>query len=237
MNFPFNSWPIAATSHETLWLTKSGHLSKEAPLSAETLSYQSDVRALQVDSDSEELLFEYTFPRKACILGCSRAFLEMSCQDSDDMDVFVQLRKADKNGHILQNVNIPFRAVGKHAEAIESTNPLKYLGPTGALRASHRAIDSKLSTQFWPEHDYTSRNPVKRGEMVTMDIGIWQTGIVFDAGEKLVLKVSGHNMTLAEFTALRGQLSASNVGQHVLHIGGMHPSRLVIPLVEVEGIM
>ena len=70
-----------------------------------------------------------------------------------------------------------------------------------------------------------------------MDIGIWQTGIVFEAGEKLVLKVSGHSMTLAEFTALRGQLTTSNVGRHVLHLGGMHPSRLMIPVVEVEGIM
>ncbi|KAJ5090324.1 hypothetical protein N7532_009008 [Penicillium argentinense] len=234
VNYPFNTWPIPTTKHEALYLTKDGLLSKKPPLQTETLSYQSDVRSFQIDSDSEELQFEYTFARKTCLLGCSRALLQMSCPDYDDMDVFVQLRKADKDGHMLQNINIPFQDLGKSADEIENVNPLKYLGPTGALRGSHRAIDPRLSTPLWTEHDYTSREPVKRGEIITMDIGIWQTGIVFDVGERLVLKVSGHNMTLAEFTALRGQLTAANVGRHVLHVGGMYQSRLVIPLVEID---
>ncbi|OJJ06472.1 hypothetical protein ASPVEDRAFT_140358 [Aspergillus versicolor CBS 583.65] len=234
VNYPFDTWPVPTTRYETLYLAKDGTLSKKAPLRADMLSYQSDVRSLQIDSDSEELRFEYTFPRKTCFLGCSRTLLRMSCPEYDDMDVFVQLRKADRDGHILQNINIPFQALEKGAEEIESVNPLKYLGPTGALRASHRAIDPKLSTPFWSEHDYTSREPVERGDIVTMDIGIWQTGIVFDAGERLVLKVSGHNMTLAEFTALREQLTAANVGRHVLHVGGTNQSRLMIPLVEID---
>jgi hypothetical protein len=118
------------------------------------------------------------------------------------MDVFVQLRKADKEGNMLQNVNIPLHDLKMNTAEVENINPLKYLSPTGALRASHRAIDQSLSTPSWPEQDYNFRNPVTRGEVVTLDIGIRQTGIVFDAGERLILKVSGPKMTLAEFPFL-----------------------------------
>lgn len=231
MNHIFESWPVASTDYETLYLTQNGLLSKTVPTGEEVLSYQSDVKSLQMDSDEGELCFEYTFSQRTCLLGCSRAILRMSCEDSDEMDVFVQVRKADKEGNLLQNINIPLCDLGVTASDVDTVNPLKYPGPTGVLRASHRAIDPKLSSPSWPEHDYTSRTPVQRGEVVTLEIGIWQTGIVFESGEKLVLKVSGHNMTLAEFPPLRGQLSASNVGIHRLHMGRLNQSRLLIPLV------
>ena len=66
-----------------------------------------------------------------------------------------------------------------------------------------------------------------------MDIGIWQTGIAFDAGEKISLKVSGHNMILAEFPRLRGALPNYNVGRHHIHFGSSNQSHLLFPLVEV----
>lgn len=184
-------------------------------------------------NDTEELSFEYTFPQKGCVLGCSRAILFVSCDDSDDMDVFVQLRKADSDGNLLENINIPLQDLKIDAKDVASINPLKYLGPPGCLRASHATLDQTLSTQSWPEHDYSSRTPVPNGKIVKLDIGIWQTGIVFDAGEKLILKVSGHNMTLAEFPPLRGQLPNANVGKHHLHCGGANQSKLVVPLVEI----
>ncbi|KAJ5769548.1 alpha/beta-hydrolase [Penicillium odoratum] len=237
VNVNFENWPVPSAKFETLHLAANGLLSKDAPTQAECLSYQSDVESLQMDSDGEELCFEYIFPRKSCILGCARAVLHMSCMDFDDMDVFVQLRKADKEGNMLQNINIPLHDLQMDAAEVENVNPLKYLGPTGALRASHRAIDERLSTTSWPEHDYTFRNPVTRGEVVKLDIGIWQTGIIFDAGERLILKVSGHNMTLAEFPTLRGRLAAKNSGRHSLHLGGSHKSHLVIPLVDLEKIL
>ena len=51
-------------------------------------------------------------------------------------------------------------------------NPLIYLGPTGALRASCRAIDETLSTKYWPEHDYSRSEKLKTGEVVKPDIGL-----------------------------------------------------------------
>lgn len=150
------------------------------------------------------------------------------------MDVHVQIRKADSSGKILQYINIPKAdrdAVGM--TYIEPVNPMIYLGPTGALRASYREIDESLSNEFWPEHTFSKSEKLKSGEVVRMDIGLWQTGIQFEASEQLVIKVAGHPMALAEFPPLRGALPNANKGRHILHVGGDVASHVILPLVNL----
>lgn len=233
-NVPLASWPAPATKQETLYLSADLKATKEPSTSVNHLSYQSDVAAQQMDEDLEELCFSYTFQRKTTILGCVRAVLYMSTPDHDDMDVFVQLRKADSSGRILQNINIPKddREAAGMVE-VEPINPLIYLGPTGALRASYREIDKSLSNDYWPEHTYAKSEKLAAGEVVKLEIGLWQTGIQFEAGEQLVVKVAGHPMALAEFPPLRGAIPNANKGRHLLHVGGDVASYVVIPTVDV----
>jgi predicted acyl esterase len=156
----------------------------------------------------------------------------MSCDDYDDMDVFVQLRKASANGTLLQNINIPLQDLQMKVEEVETVNSLKYLGPTGVLRASHRAVDERKSkVPNWPFHPHTQESRVPLGKVIKLEIGLWPTGIIFESGEKLVLKIAGHQMTLAEFVPLRGQFQANNKGRHHVHVGPEHPSHIIIPLV------
>lgn len=232
-NQPFPTWPPAETKLETLYLTADQELTTQPDPDESSLSYQADSPAQQMDQDTDELCFTHTFAHTCTILGSARAVLHMSTTSHDDMDVHVQIRKADANGTVLQQLNIPqsdLEAVGMTGR-VEPVNPMIYLGPTGALRASYRAIDDELSTEYWPEHKYTRCNKLGKGEIVRLDIRLWQTGIRFEAGEKLVLKVSGHPMVLAEFPPLRGALPNANVGKHVAHIGGSRASCLVIPVV------
>jgi predicted acyl esterase len=188
---------------------------------------------MQVDDDPGELKFQYEFKEKAYLLGNARATFHVSCNDHDDFDVWVQLRKVDKNGKLLQQVNIPSKDSGLADEEVERSNPLVYLGPTGVLRASHRKIDAAASTPTFPEHDYAHENKVPPGTVVELQIGLWQTGIAFQEGERLMLKVSGHNMVLAEFPPIRGKESLENIGMHNLHIGALRPSSISIPLVSL----
>jgi predicted acyl esterase len=153
---------------------------------------------------------------------------------AEDFDVFVQLRKADRNGKLLQNINIPPEDLGVQAQKVETINPLKYLGPSGILRASHREIDQARSKPHWPLYPHTTKKLVPAGEIVRLEIGIWPTAIRFEAGEKLVLKVAGHNMTLAEFPFLRGKAVNFNKGAHNLFVGPGNLSSLTIPIVELE---
>ena len=196
-------------------------------------SYHSDAPALQMDSDSEELLFEWTFRRRTAVVGYPKAVLYMSCQQHDDMDVFVQMRKADEHGTILQNINIPLEDLHMKAEDVETTNLQKYLGPNGTLRASRRKLNEELSTSYWPIHAHDTDQKISPGEVVKLSIGLWPTGIIFECGQKLVLKVAGHSLVLAEYVALRGTFQAENKGTHVVHFGGDYGSHVVLPLVDI----
>ena len=191
---------------------------------------------MQEDADTEELHFNYTFSSRTHLLGAAKAVLYVSCPDFHDMDVFVQLRKADRNGKILLSYNVPLadlKKMGMEEENIPKVNPMIYLGPTGQLRASHRALDKALSTAHWPVHAHDKEEFLTLGEVVKLEIGMWPSGMIFSEGESIVLKVSGHWMTLSEYPWLRGEHKPKNKGKHFIHFGGEYSSRVVLPLVEL----
>jgi len=192
-----------------------------------------------MDNDAEELRFRHKFTSSAYLVGSARAKLFMSTPPDtdtghDDMDVWVQLRKVDRSGHVLQQLTIPTRDSPIPDAQVPVINPLRYLGPSGALRASYRAISPAESTPEFPEHDYTARDPVSPGQVVALDIGLWQTGMAFEEGESLLFKVSGHPMTLAEFEPLRGAEPSQNHGRHILHFGADTPSALIVPFINLN---
>ena len=113
-------------------------------------SYKDDESAQQADSDSEEITFSFTFTEKTRLIGACISILWISCHNHNDFNVFVLFRKADLDSKVLRNINIPLKELGvSSANEVEDTNVLKYLGPTGILRASYRALDPVLSKQFW----------------------------------------------------------------------------------------
>ena len=235
MNQVFPAWPIPSTELRVLHLNTSRHTSQLTPQKASgpSQTYIADVPAQQAGNDTEELQFEYTFDATSYVIGYPSATLYMSCDDHDDMDVYVQLRKLDRTGKLVEHLNIPPDDLGIPAEEIPNINPLKYLGPQGILCASHRGLDSELSK---PEHlvlSHKAINKVRAGDVVKMEIPIWPCGIGFEAGEMLVLKISGHDMRLAEFTALAGTFQSENKGVHRVYCGEEgHYSQLMIPVVK-----
>ncbi|GKZ85789.1 hypothetical protein AnigIFM56816_011760 [Aspergillus niger] len=232
INIPFSSWPPPHTTYERYYLAAGGQLKQHlTEVTNGSVSYQSDAPALQMDSDPEEACFRFTFDERRTMVGPARAVLYMSCPDHDDLDVFVQLRKVDQCGQILQNINIPLHHLGlKSEEEVDSINTLKYLGPTGVLRASHQALDNRLSKPHWPAHDHSQISPVPPGSIVKLEIGLWPAAIQFEAGEGFMLKIAGHHMTLAEFVVLRGRFTTGNIGRHHVHFGDF-ASHILIPTV------
>lgn len=236
MNHPVDNWPVPTTRYETLFLASQGQLLKAAPPEESSSLYQSDVDAFQMDDDPEESIFKITFTERTYLLGAARVILFMSCKDADDMDVFLQLRKQDLSGRILRYHNIPasdMQAQGVQQKDVPLLNTVVYLGPHGQVRASHRKIDEKLSTAHWIRHEHLEEEKIKPGEVVRIETSIWPGGMIFEPSESLVLKIAGHPMFLAEFPTLRGKFKARNVGKHEVHIGGTHPSCIVVPLVDI----
>jgi predicted acyl esterase len=157
----------------------------------------------------------------------------MSTQQGNDLDVYVQLCKADADGRTLHSYHIPqheLDANGMTRDKVPAVNTLRYVGPAGMLRASRREQDPVLSKPHAPQLSFGTPEPVSPGEVTKLEIGIWAGGMIFKKGEKLVLKVSGHPMTLAEFDTLWGSYQPENKGNHFVHFGGEYQSRLELPL-------
>ena len=109
------------------------------------------------------------------ITGPSAAKLFVS-SSTGDADVFVVLRvfSPDFKEVVFQGAIDPHTPVGQ-----------------GWLRASHRALDKKLSKPYRPYHTHTKKEPLKPGEVAALDVEIWPTSIVVPAGHRVALTIRG----------------------------------------------
>jgi len=164
-------------------------------------SYQSGQQSKQMDEQKGELGFEYTFTGPTYMIGYPRVVLNMSASESEDMDVFVCLRKADAHDKILCTINIPQEDLGM-TEKVPLVNPLVFISPTGILRTNYRKIDKSKSSSHLPHHPHNETQLLKPGHIAELERGIWPTGMVFEAGEKLRLLIPSHHVVSAEFEPL-----------------------------------
>jgi predicted acyl esterase len=181
--------------------------------------------------------FDYIFPERTKLAGFSKIKLYMSCKEHNDLDIYIQLRKLSIDGELMEQSNVPLHELPpeiKTAKEVYNVNPVKYIGPTGMLRASHRKIDPEKSTDYWPYHPHQESEKVTPGDIVELTIGIWPMGIVFERGEGLRINVSGRTMTLPEWDNphVANMEPCYNVGNHNVHLGGEHSdSYIIIPKV------
>ncbi|CEL03654.1 hypothetical protein ASPCAL04804 [Aspergillus calidoustus] len=231
-----DAYPPSRVQYRRFYLeAASGRLLVDQPAQETKVSYQSD------SWDDDGAHFNWTFDEPTELIGSSQAVLYMSCEDLDDMDVYVILRKLDKDGNALLNFNIPFehQAAGVTEKDIPDVNIYKYVGPNGRLRASKRATaeepdiaenrqGNREPTELFFPHDKEEK--VAPGDVVELRIPLWAGGIAFDAGETLRLEVKGHDPILPEYPPLHRNLKNLNHGRHVVHTGGGFASFLVLPL-------
>ncbi|EWG51760.1 hypothetical protein FVEG_10649 [Fusarium verticillioides 7600] len=237
-NVPLESYPIPNTKHTKLYLGPGEKLETASPKDPSTVSYDAAYLSKHPLEGGEEVLFRYRFTKKTWLIGYSWLNISISNDGDDEIDVFAQLGKQDASGTQLVNMNVPLKdlipPVEKHTDAAD-TCFLKYLGPTGSLRGSHAVTkvtpEPGRFTGDWPEYTNTSRKPIPAGTVAKLEIPIWPTGIIFEEGEYLTLKVSGHYMSFMEFDFLYGAAHA-NKGRHTIHIGADSDSHLVVPLLD-----
>jgi len=242
VNRPETTYPPPNVEHTTFFLDcEHSTLRPNKPSeSASAIAYVSD------SWDADGAHFAYKFDTYTELIGFSKAKLYMSCADTDDMDVYIVLRKLDKDGRALLHMNIPMESLpaGIAEDDVPDLNIFKYVGPNGRLRASHRAIelDPELSAEqvsllspadVW--HPHTSEDKIPPGQIVCLEIPLWPGGIVFQAGESIRLEVKGHEVTLPEFPDLYRVPENLNRGHHVVHAGADHPSSIVLPLAPAHG--
>ncbi|KAM0415969.1 hypothetical protein ACHAPT_013068 [Fusarium lateritium] len=230
-----DEFPLARTQYTDFFINHDGHLSLTSSLEPKTKSYFSEIR----DEGFEKLSFNYTFAEKTTLVGLPKAVLYMSTEDSDDMNIYVLLRKLDRNGKPLLNLNIPWKYAPikcfDELDPKDHQNLLFYFGPMGILRASRRHIDwSRSIHQQYPFHTHDRDEKLGKGQVVELRIGLWAMGIEYEAGESISLQISGQYPLFKDYTAeeqpepIPGE---KNIGRHTLHMGGEYPSRIILPVV------
>jgi uncharacterized protein len=163
-----NEWPLERTHWTKLYLDLEARaLRAEPPPERARVEYDPSGDGVTFLADPLEHETEITGPLAA------RVFVSSSTPDAD---VFVILRAFAPDGE-----EVVFQG------AIDPHTPLAQ----GWLRASHRALDPALTTDYRPYHTHTAPEPLVPGEPVQLDVELWPTSIVLPAGYRLALTVRG----------------------------------------------
>jgi uncharacterized protein len=162
------AWPIPRTQWTKLYLDlETRALRTEPPTKTSRLDYDALGDGVTFTSEPLKRDTEITGPLAA------RLFVASSTADAD---VFAVLRAFAPDGE-----EVVFQG------AIDPHTPLAQ----GWLRASHRALDPRLTTDYRPYHTHAAREPLVPGEPVQLDVELWPTSIVLPAGYRLALTVRG----------------------------------------------
>ncbi|KAF4926875.1 hypothetical protein CGCVW01_v002732 [Colletotrichum viniferum] len=119
--FPMGSYPHEKTEYKKLYMSED-KLSLYYPEVTGVASYQSD------DANAKTADFLFTFSDTTTLMGFTKAKLWVSCNDSDDMDIYASLRKVSKSGKLLEHINIPWTAIRQshsYQEDVVGSNIIK----------------------------------------------------------------------------------------------------------------
>ena len=200
-----------------LFLTPDGKLSEDKASTGGELQYQADT--------TDRISFTYEFPSRTVMCGPSTLSVDIAAPDHNDLDVYMHVFKASNDGKILSHKNIPTPDSLSAEEEFQVTNNrvFRYWGPQGMLRASQRHVSPEKSGKTWKTLSHERVQLVKPGEVVRLDVQLWPTGIVFEAGEKLILKIGGEKLGVPAMSHLPNEPN-KNRGKHIVHVGGQSDS-------------
>jgi len=212
-----NEWPIARTQYTKLYLdAKRGTMQRSPVRSATSCSYN----AVGGGPGAHRAEFEITFKEPMELIGHMKLKIFMAAEGTNDMDIFVGVYKFDSKGKFVPLAFYSFFDDGPVA--------------LGWLRASHRELDTKKSTEFQPVLAHQRELKLEKGEVVPLQIEIWPSGTRFKAGEKLRLIVQGTE--LQKYSKIVDPIyyrheDTVNSGRHVIHAGGRYDSHLLVPVI------
>lgn len=222
-----DDWPIPRTRWTRTYLQPDGTLADGAPDAATALPFEAMGEGLTFLATPVEAETEVTGPVAATLFVSSSTV---------DADLFCVLRAFAPDGS-----EVTFQG------AIDPHTPIAQ----GWLRASHRALDPQRSTDYRPFHPHDRAEPLELGAVVRLEVELWPTSIVLPAGYRLGLSVLGRDYEYAASTGARlsnfaNELRGSGpflhddprdrpaavfAGTTTLHVGGAHPSSLLLPVI------
>ena len=201
-----NEFPLTRTQYKKLYLNaRDGSLSPQKAKNG---------KIVYNPTQGGGASFGITFDTDTEITGYMKVKLWVSAKGTDDMDLFVAVKKFDVQGNEVQ-----FRGQnGSNGD----------MAAKGQMRVSQRALDKKLSTPWQPVKKFQGEKKLTPGEIVPAEIAFLPSSTLFRRGESLRLYVQGHHpvrQVLVFYDAL------INKGEHAIYTGDTYASYLQIPVI------
>jgi predicted acyl esterase len=224
VNIPATQFPPSEVENTAYYLDGATNaLATNRPTESVVASYNSE-------SESDSATFTITFDSETEIVGYPKAKLWVESDASDDMDLFVLMRKLNANGEALEQFNVPNHGPVMDGLTKSGSSILKYKGSHGRLRASLRRLDAAKATDEVPSHTFNHVEKLAPGTAVSVEIDMFPIGLAFHPGETLWLNISGFN-ALGGVMPQRTTVVPENHGRHIIHTGGSQASYLQLPVV------
>ena len=204
-------WPLARTAYRRYALNAGdGSLVLEPPAAEASVDYDPN-------AEDGRAVFDLRFTTRTEITGYAKLRLWVETDESDDIDLFVALQKLDRAG---RQVFFPYWSMMNDGQVA-----------LGWLRASHRELDEERSTPWQPRLRHDRQLPLRPGEREAVEIEIWPSSTLFEAGETLRLVVQGRDLHRYDIGAAQAHEQSVNRGRHRIHTGGVCDSHLLLPVI------
>ena len=222
-----DAWPLPGTHYMPLHLDAASRTLRHARPEIEgVVSYDSTAP----NTPAGTAVFAVAFQEDTELTGHMKLKLWVATDASDDLDIFVGIRKLDRHGN---EVHFPDFNHIEHG-----------LVARGWLRASHRELDGERSTPYQPWLRHQRALALERNEIVPVEIEIWPSSTLFRRGETLQLAVQGGDLRYTRSNPLpleHGRISVGhsrtvNRGRHAIHAGGRYNSHLLVPVIAGAGV-
>ncbi len=202
-----HEWPLARTEWTPLFLSAGGRLTTEPPEALGHITFPTRRRAAA-----------FTFPMSAEteLTGPMSLRLWVGVDGADDVDLMAGVEKW-RGGHYVGFEG----SYGFGRDRVA----------TGWQKASLRQLDESASRAGRPVHTYRTRQPLRVGEIVPVDIALGPSATLFRPGESLRLVVAARwlwptNPFTGNFPARYGRTIA---GRCTLHWGSDRRAHLLVP--------
>jgi uncharacterized protein len=201
-----------------------------------------EVSKIAFDATTGVAKFTHTFDKCTELTGYFSLKLWVEPTGNDDIDLFVKFSKKDSDGFLLETrcVDVTYlqddpeaetaKALEMHRSGNKHVDVFFAEGATGRLRVSHRELDEEKSTPHQPAYPHAREQKLKAGEIVPVEIELWPHGMIWEAGQKITLSVTGHNLR-PEIIWMTPAWKTLNKGEIVIHTGGQFDSHLLVPFI------
>src|SRR5499433_95025 len=114
---------------------------------------------------------------------------------------------------------------------VKDAQPASQVVTKGWLRASHRAVDPMLSTEYALWYTHADPQPLEPGAVTKVEVAVMPTAYRFKKGNRIRIDLANGDSALTEFGWFHHEYTPDKLGQDTIFHSERYPSQLLLPVV------